>query len=150
MITRVALWYIYPIFIVYLSYIYGMFILCCSIEGVRVLRQFSWKILHKIYMSCSLREYYILNCVKTNIISVAPTALFYLWGSFIRGLHPCLCYFVPPGLCFVKFLWTNKNTLHSACFISFLWEFVSLNFHELTRVLLLSACLFRSSGTLFR
>ena len=29
-------------------------------------------------------------------------ALFYLWGSFIRGLHPCLCYFVPPGLCFSK------------------------------------------------
>ena len=37
-----------------------------------------------------------------NIISVAPTALFYLWGFFIRGLHPCLCYFVPPGLYFSK------------------------------------------------
>ena len=63
-----------------------------------------WSVTQRLFMICPLRGHYILNCVKRNMISVAPTALFYLWGSFIRGLHPCLCYFVPPGLCFVKFL----------------------------------------------
>ena len=33
----VALWYVYGIFIVYLSYIYSMFMICCSIGEVRVL-----------------------------------------------------------------------------------------------------------------
>ena len=88
----VCLWYIYPIFILYLSYIYSIFILCCRL----LLVWFFISLVEKYYTKFTCNVLFGLNCVKTNIISVAPTALFYLW--FYRGLHPCLCYFVPPGL----------------------------------------------------
>ena len=138
----VYLWYIYPIFIVYLSYVVDK-------ERVRFFISLVEKYYTKFTCNVLFGNIIYQTDVKRNIISVAPTALFFLWGSFIRGLHPCLCYFVPPGLCFskifmnyqeyslfclcyfvplglcfVKFLWTTKNTLHSACFISFLWDFV--------------------------
>ena len=32
---KVGLWYVYSMFMVYLSYIYGIFIVCCGMLGYR-------------------------------------------------------------------------------------------------------------------
>ena len=144
--------YYYSIFILYLSYIYSIFIVylqyvvgkqrvgffvklvernvCSPPMGTRdevvICPQVPsrWSVTQRLFMICPLRGHYILNCVKRNMISVAPTALFYLWGSFIRGLHPCLCYFVPPGLCFNKISMNYQEYTSLCLFISFLWDFV--------------------------
>ena len=38
------------------------------------------------------------NIIKNKYNFCRTYGAFYLWGSFIRGLHHCLCYFVPLGL----------------------------------------------------
>ena len=96
-----------------LSFVYPLYMFRISFVFVRVERGFFVSLVEKYYtkFTCNVLFENIIcqTDVKINIISVAPTALFYLWGSFIRGLHPCLCYFVPPGLCFSKISMNYKK-----------------------------------------